>query len=69
MATRTTKRGEASACTSVSLNVRIKRKLDALCRVGRRSRTATVEVLLESYLSSYPSVRTLVDTELENRRA
>lgn len=69
MATARTKRGETSACTSVSINVRIKRKLDALARVGRRSRTATIEVLMESYLASYPSVRTLVETEMENRRS
>lgn len=69
MATARTKRGETSACTSVSINVRIKRKLDALARVGRRSRTATIEVLVESYLASYPSVRTLVETEMENRRS
>jgi predicted transcriptional regulator len=69
MSTARTKRGESSACTSVSLNVRLKRKLDALARVGRRSRTATIEVLMESYLASYPSVRSLVETEMENRRA
>ena len=46
---------------TVCLGGRTKWRLDALCVLGRRSRTATVDILLEAYLADKPALRATVD--------
>lgn len=46
---------------TVCLGGRTKWRLDALCVLGRRSRTATIDILLESYLADKPTLRAAVD--------
>jgi len=45
---------------TISVSGRTKWRLDALCVAGRRSRTATIDVLLDFYLKHHPPVRDFV---------
>jgi hypothetical protein len=45
---------------TISLGGRTKWRLDALCLAGRRSRTGTIEVLIDFYLKHNPAVRDFV---------
>lgn len=66
MATKT-KTGE-TRCTSISLDKRVKRRLDALAAVGRRTRNATVDLLIEAYLRDNPTLGAVVENHLEKFR-
>jgi predicted transcriptional regulator len=57
-----------SRCTSVSLDLKVKRRLDALAAIGRRTRNATVDLLLESYLRDNPTLSALVANHLDKFR-
>lgn len=46
---------------TVCLTGRTKWRLDALCLLGRRSRTATIELLMDEYLRGKPALRSAVD--------
>jgi len=50
---------------TVCVGGRTKWRLDALCAAGRRTRTATIEVLLDFYLRHHPQVADWV-AEREN---
>jgi hypothetical protein len=54
---RTTPRNHETVC----LGGRTKWKLDALCLAGRRSRTATIDVLIDYYLRGNPQVKAFVE--------
>jgi len=45
---------------TVCLGGRTKWRLDALCALGRRSRTATIDILIDEYLSDKPTLRAAV---------
>lgn len=66
MATKT-KTGE-TRCTSISLDKRVKARLDALAAVGRRTRNATVDLLMEAYLRDNPTIAAIVDNIMERHR-
>jgi len=67
MPTQTDKQ-RAPRCTSVSLGNRTKDRLDAIALAGRRSRTATVDLLIDAYLSANPTLGGIVQDMLDNRR-
>lgn len=46
---------------TISIGGRTKWKLDALCALGRRSRTATIEILLDDYLRGKPQLKSAMD--------
>jgi hypothetical protein len=46
---------------TVSVGGRTKWRLDALCLAGRRSRTATIDVLIDFYCKHNPSVRDFIE--------
>lgn len=46
---------------TVCIGGRTKWRLDALCRLGMRSRTATIEILIEEYLKGKPALRAAVE--------
>jgi hypothetical protein len=50
---------------TISIGGRVKWRLDALCLAGRRSRTATIDVLIDFYAKHNPSVRDFI-SEREN---
>jgi hypothetical protein len=50
---------------TVCVGGRTKWRLDALCLAGRRSRTATIDVLIDFYCRHNPSVRDFI-AEREN---
>lgn len=66
MATKT-KTGE-TRCTSISLDKRVKRRLDAVAALGRRTRNATVDLLIDAYLRDNPTLAALVENHLEKFR-
>jgi hypothetical protein len=51
---------------TISIGGRTKWRLDALCLAGRRSRTATVEVLLDFYFRHNPAVRDFVEERMND---
>lgn len=55
-------------CTSISLGRKTKDRLDAISLAGRRSRTATVELLMDAYLSANPTLAGIVQDVLDNTR-
>lgn len=61
------KAGE-TRCTSISLDKKVKRRLDALAAIGRRTRNATVDLLVEAYLRDNPTLAALVANHLEKYR-
>ena len=46
---------------TICLGGKTKWRLDALCLAGRRSRTATIDVLIDFYCKHNPSVRDFID--------
>lgn len=46
---------------TICVGGRTKWRLDALCLAGRRSRTATIDVLIDFYCKHNPSVRDFID--------
>lgn len=46
---------------TVCLHGRTKWRLDALCLLGKRSRSATIEILIEEFLRGKPKLRSAVD--------
>lgn len=50
---------------TICVGGRTKWRLDALCLAGRRSRTATIDILIEFYCKHNPAVRDFV-AEREN---
>lgn len=46
---------------TVCLGGRVKWRLDALCLLGKRSRTATIELLIDDYLKTKPALRSAVE--------
>ncbi len=46
---------------TISVGGRTKWRLDALCAAGRRSRTATIALLLDHYLAAHPAIRHWVE--------
>lgn len=46
---------------TISIGGRTKWRFDAICLAGRRSRTATLEVLMDHFLRHNPSVRDWVE--------
>lgn len=52
-------------CSSISLSMRAKRRLDAIAQAGRRSRTATVELLMDAYLQQHPTLNGVVQDILD----
>lgn len=46
---------------TISLRGRTKWRLDALCEAGRRTRTQTIELLMDYYLRGHPVLRDIVD--------
>jgi hypothetical protein len=46
---------------TVSLQGRTKWRLDAMCLAGRRSRTQTINLLIDYYLAAHPQIRAWVD--------
>ena len=50
-----------SRCTSISLRRETKATLDALAIAGRRSRTATIELLIDAYLKDNPTLAGVVE--------
>lgn len=46
---------------TVCLGGRTKWRLDALCLLGKRSRTATIELLMDDYLRTKPQLRAAVE--------
>jgi hypothetical protein len=55
-----------SRCTSISLRRDTKATLDALALAGRRSRTATVELLIDAYLRDNPTIAGVVESALKH---
>ena len=53
---------------TISINGKLKWRLDALCEVGRRSRTATIALLLDAYLSANTHLRDLVEEGATKRK-
>lgn len=53
---------------TIAIHGRTKWRLDALCVLGRRSRTATVEILIEEYMKGKPSLRAAVDERSRDPR-
>lgn len=51
---------------TISIGGRTKWKFDALCLAGRRSRTATIEVLMDFFLKHNPSVRDFVEDRMND---
>lgn len=51
---------------TISIGGRTKWKLDALCALGRRSRTATIDILIEDYLRGKPQLRSAME-EIANQ--
>jgi hypothetical protein len=46
---------------TISLQGRVKWRLDAMCLAGRRSRTQTINLLIDYYLAAHPQIRAWVD--------
>jgi len=53
---------------TIAIHGRTKWRLDALCELGRRSRTATIEILIEEYMKGKPSLRAAVDERSRDPR-
>jgi hypothetical protein len=53
---------------TVCLAGRTKWRLDALCLLGRRSRSATIELLIEHFLRGQPALRNAVDERAADPR-
>lgn len=54
---RTTPRTHETVCIAG----RTKWRLDAMCVLGRRSRSATIEVLIDAYLTGKPALRAALE--------
>lgn len=46
---------------TVCIGGKTKWRLDALCLLGRRSRTATIDILIDEYLKGKPALRDAVE--------
>lgn len=46
---------------TISIHGRTKWRLDALCLLGRRSRSATIEIMLDAYLQGKPKLRAAIE--------
>jgi hypothetical protein len=46
---------------TICINGRTKWRLDALCLLGRRSRSATIELLIDAYLQGKPGLRSAIE--------
>ena len=46
---------------TICVGGRTKWRLDALCLAGRRSRTATIDILIEFFAKHHPAVRDFID--------
>jgi hypothetical protein len=46
---------------TVCIGGKTKWRLDALCLLGRRSRTATIDILMDEYLKGKPGLRDAVE--------
>ena len=57
-----------SRCTSISVGRSTKDRLDAIALAGRRSRTATIDLLMDAYLSANPTLAGIVQDVLDQRR-
>jgi hypothetical protein len=53
---------------TISIGGNVKWRLDALCLAGRRSRTATIEMLLDAYLAGHPRIRAWVNERARDPR-
>lgn len=50
--------------SSISLRRPVKDRLDAFARLGRRTRTATIQLLMDDYCTRHPTFAALVEQEL-----
>jgi len=57
-----------SRCTSISLDRDTKARLDAIAVAGRRSRTATIELLMDAYLENNPRLNAVIQDSIKTKR-